>query len=244
MTTLIRNEITKLRTVRSPWLLLAIQQAVIVAGISGLIVAGLDVQAATAPQNLLAHAAVVSSIFTLVLGITAVAGEYRHRTITDTYLATPRRARVTVAKLVAYTAAGLVYGSISALTGLIVAAVWMNAKGAALDLSEAQVWRNVVGIVAINAGYAAIGVSLGALVRNLTGAVAIALSWIAVVETIMGNLLGDLARWLPNRGGMAVADMPATVPLLTQGVAALVMVGYVVLFVGVAVSTTVRRDVT
>jgi ABC-2 type transport system permease protein len=99
--------------------------------------------------------------------------------------------------------------------------------------------------VAINAAYAAIGVSLGALIRNLTGAIAVALVWIALVETTVANLLGDLGRWLPNRAGMAVDYMPAgTVPLLPQWGALTVLIGYTAALVLIALNTTVRRDVT
>jgi ABC-2 type transport system permease protein len=192
VTTLIRNEFTKLRTIRGPWLLLVIQQAVIVAGISGLAVAMGDLGSRRTMIGLLAHAGVASAIFTLVLGITAVAGEYRHRTITDTYLATPRRGRVVGAKLVAYTIAGVGVGVVSAGTGTLTTGAWLASDGASLDLTDSGVWRVVAGIVALNATYAAIGVSLGALVRNVTGTVVVALTWVALVETTVANLLGDL----------------------------------------------------
>jgi ABC-2 type transport system permease protein len=87
-------------------------------------------------------------------------------------------------------------------------------------------------------------VSLGALVRNLTAAVTGALVWIALVETVVGNLLGDAGRWLPNRAGLALGYMPSTVPVLPQWGAGLLLVGYAVVIVVAAGATTVRRDVT
>jgi ABC-2 type transport system permease protein len=244
MSALIVNEFTKLRTVRGPWLLLVIQQVVIVAGISGLAAAGADLATGDGMASLLSHAGIASAIFTLVLGITAVAGEYRHKSITDTYLATPRRGRVLLAKLVAYAGVGAVIGVISAATGLAVTAAWLSTKDSAVDLSDPLVWRIVAGIVAFNALYAGIGVSLGGLVRNQTGAIAMALVWIALVETTAANLIGDLGRWLPNRAGMGLDAMPAAVPLLPQWGAALVLAAYAAGFAVVAAATTVRRDVT
>jgi len=240
MLTLVRNEFAKLATVRGTWLLVAVQQAVIVAGVSGLAVAA----GAPTAIPLVAHAGVASAILTLVLGITAVAGEYRHRTITDTYLATPRRGRVVVAKLVAYTIAGVGLGVISAGNGLLTTGAWLASDGTRLDLTDASMWRVVAGIVALNAAYAAIGVSLGALVRNITGTVVVALTWIALVETTVANLLGDLGRWLPNRAGMALNAMPAAGAMLPQWTGGLVLAGYAAVFVVAALAITVRRDVT
>ncbi|MPZ85911.1 MAG: ABC transporter permease subunit [Actinophytocola sp.] len=245
MTTLIVNEWTKLRTIRSPWLLVAVQQAVIVAGVSGLAAAGADLDTAEGVRSLLSHAGIASALLSLILGVTAVAGEHRHRSITDTYLDTPTRTRVVTAKLAAHLAVGAALGVVSAVTGLVTTAIWTAAKSGTLDLAEAQAWRIIVGIVAINAAYAAIGVCLGALVRNLTGAIAVALVWIALVETTVANLLGDLGRWLPNRAGMALDYMPTTAgALLPQWGAALVLTGYAAVLAFTALTTTVRRDIT
>lgn len=241
---LIANEWTKLRTVRGPWLLLAVQQAVIVAGVSGLAAAGTDLDSDDGVRTLMSHAGLVSAIFTLVLGVTAVAGEYRHRTITDTFLASPHRARVVSAKLATYTVLGTAAGVLSAAVGTGVTAFWLAADGSPLDLGDTMVWRIAAGIVAFNLVYAAIGVALGALVRNLTAAVTAALVWIALVETIVGNLLGDLGRWLPNRAGLALGYMPSTVPVLPQWGAGVLLVGYAAVIVVAASATTVRRDVT
>jgi ABC-2 type transport system permease protein len=241
--TLIITEWTKLRTVRATWLILAIQQALIIAGVSGLAVGGADLTTPVGVSGLLAHAGIASAILSLVLGITAMAGEYRHRAITDTYLATPTRSPVIIAKLTAYGTVGILFGAVSAVTGLTTTAIWTTAKGGTLDLAAANADRIIVGIVALNLAYAVVGVSLGALIRNLTVAVAIALVWLVLVETTVANLLGDLGRWLPNRAGMALNTMPLP-GLLPQWGAALVLAGYTAVFAAVALTTTIRRDVT
>lgn len=76
-------------------------------------------------------------------------------------------------------------------------------------------------------------------------AIAIGLGWIAIVETLVGQLLGsEAARWLPFAVGSALGDTGALDDPLPQGVAALVLAGYAVLLGLVAAFVTLRRDVT
>lgn len=246
MLPLIRSEFRKLTTVRSPWLLLAAGPLLVVAGVTGLVQSGGDVHDPAVQSKALAHVA-LAALFTLIFGIFAVAGEYRHGTVTDTFLSTPARDRVVAAKLAVYGSVGAVAGLVSAAVAVAVTAAWWSAKGGSFHLSAAGSWRTLAGGVAVNVAFAAIGVGVGALLRNLALAIAAALAWIALVEGIAGQLVGTgLARWLPFSASQALgrANLTGTARLLPQWGGALVLAGYAIAFAAVAMVTTLRRDVT
>jgi len=236
-------EVRKLRTVRAPWILLAAAQLVIVAGVAGLMINRDDATSLDGQRGAVAHIGLVS-LFTLVLGITAVAGEYRHRTITDAYLATPRRERVVLAKLGVYTLAGAVFGAVAAATALATTAIFLASKGASLDAGSVDLWRTVIGGVAWNAAFAAIGVGVGALITNLIGAVAAALAWLALVEGIVGQLVGGAREWLPFALGSTLDGLGTSSGGPPQWQAGAALTGYALAFAIAAVATTVRRDIT
>jgi ABC-2 type transport system permease protein len=245
MQSLIRAEVLKLRTVRSPWLLLAASPVLVIAGVSGLVVSskkGLD---ASMQSGALAHVG-LASMFTLVFGILAVAGEYRHKTITDTYLSTPARGRVVGAKLLVYAVFGALAGVVSSLVGLGVAAAWWSDKGVSFAWMDSQMWTTIGGGIAWTAAFAAIGVGVGALMRSLVGAIAVSLAWVALVEGIVGQLIGNLARWLPFNAGQALgAGSKAMVSgnLLPRWGGGAVLLVYTLVFALLAVTTSTRRDV-
>jgi ABC-2 type transport system permease protein len=134
----------------------------------------------------------------------------------------------------------------SSVVGLGVAAAWWSAKGVPFDWGNSAMWAAIGGGIAWNTAFAAIGVGVGALIRNLTGAIAAALAWIALIEGIVGQLIGNLARWLPFYAGQALgAGGKSMLPqaLLPRWGAALVLAAYTAAFAVAAVTTSVRRDV-
>jgi ABC-2 type transport system permease protein len=233
---MIRAEFRKLRTVRSTWLLLGIAQLIVIGGVSGLMLQRDDPTSLAGQRGAFGHVGLVA-LFSLLLGIMAMAGEYRHRTITDTFLAVPRRSRLVGAKLVVGAAAGLVFGVVASLTALVTTEIWLSAKGSALS---GDVWRTVLGGIGWNVAFAALGVGLGALITNLIAAVTTALAWLALVEGIVGQLAGGAAKWLPFALGSAVEGISG--PPAWQ--AALGLAGYAAAFALAGILMTQRRDVT
>ncbi len=242
MSTLLVNEVLKLRTVRTWWLVLIATEVLVLLGVTGRVINAGQVNDPAIPSGAAAHVG-LASLFLLVLGITAVAGEYRHKTIVETYLATPHRGRVIQAKLYVYTVVGLVFGIIASATAIGALAIELAARGGSLDLSDGALWRTLIGAVVWQALFAAIGVGVGALVRNLAGAVAVALAWVAVVEGVLAELASGLSRWLPANLGTRLADMQDTSGGIPQWLAGVVLIGYTVVIAAAALATSVRRDV-
>lgn len=182
-----------------------------------------------------------------MFGITAVAGEYRHKAITDTYLSTPARGQVIAVKIGVYTAAGALAGVVTALAGLVTSAIWWADKGVSFSWSDSAMWTTIGGGIAWNALFAAVGVSVGALVRNLVAAVALALVWVAVVEGLIGTLIGkSLARWLPFNAGQALGG-PAKLQVVADQPprwGGVVLVIYTIVIAAPAIATSVRRHLT
>jgi ABC-2 type transport system permease protein len=242
----IRSEFRKLTTLRAPWLLLAAGPLITVAGISGLVASGGNLHDPAMQSKAFSHVG-LTAIVTLLFGILAVAGEYRHGTITDTYLSFPGRRTVIAAKLAVYWLVGAAAGLASSITAVVVTAAWWASKGASFQLSTADTWRTLGGGLAANVALAAIGVGLGALIRNLAAAVAAALAWIALVEGIAGQLLGaGLARWLPLHASESLdrANLTTATGLLPQWGGLLVLLGYAAIFAAAGMLTTLNRDVT
>src|SRR5262249_28364995 len=234
------------RVVGGGWLLVGAGPVLVVAGITGLVQSGGDVHDPAVQSKALAHVA-LAALFTLIFGIFAVAGEYRHGTVTDTFLSSPGRGRVVTAKLAVYAAVGAAAGLVSSAVALAVPPPWWVAQGRGCPLSAAGSCPPAARGAAVNIAFAAIGVGSGALVRNLAVAIAAALAWIALVEGIAGQLVGSgLARWLPFSASQAAgrADAAGASQLLPQWGGALALAGYAVVFAVAAMVTTLRRDVT
>jgi hypothetical protein len=63
-----------------------------------------------------------------VLGVLIITGEYRHKTVTPTFLAEPRRGRVVMAKLGVAFGGGIGLGVLTMLTGLVLGFVLVGVK--------------------------------------------------------------------------------------------------------------------
>jgi len=254
MTRLLLGELRKLRTTRL-WLWMLIGACAVTAIFLSFLIPLDGAEGNPNPplstvegQRALFSSAGAANVFVLILGIIAVTGEFRHQTVTPTFLATPHRGRVVISKLVTYLLVGAVYGIVVMALALAIAAVWFSAKG--IDLAGEALPGAIGAIVLSMAVYAVLGVGVGALVRNQIAAVVGALVYLNVVEAFLGVLPGvkDVYPYLPGGANAALIDtgQPGVqdLALLEPWQGGLLLVGYGVVFSVVGSWLAVRRDIT
>jgi ABC-2 type transport system permease protein len=240
---LVAAEWLKLRTTRL--LLGAIPLAVglSVAAVAGEVVAADGARALESTDGVRHVLAVTGAgaLVVLIVGIMISAGEHRHGTVADTFLTSPRRQRVIVAKLVVGAGLGLAVGAVSSLASIGIAGLLYSVEGATFPVGDAEVWLTLAGALVYTALFAVIGVALGALVRNQVLAIALALTWFAVVEHTLVNLARDIGRWLPVAAGQAIVRTPLD-DLLSPLAGTAVLVAYAVAVALAGIGATARRD--
>jgi hypothetical protein len=186
-----------------------------------------------------------AAIFVLVLGILGMTTEYRHMTVTSTFLATPARGSVMVAKMLVHAVLGLLFAVASFLLAVVLASLLLNLKDhAAIETSV--IWQIFGGALLAFAFYGIVGVALGALIRNQIAAILLALVWVLLIEALVVAFLPKVGKWLPGgaANGVLQASSFTGEGYLPVWQAALVLLGYGVLFGAVAARTTLRRDIT
>jgi ABC-2 type transport system permease protein len=130
----------------------------------------------------------LSRILALVIGILAMGGEYRYKTMATTYMATPVRMRVVRAKALSLLVVGLFYGLASVLAGVLVAIPFVLIKDGSLFLDRSDTWRSLIlGMVSI-ALWTLIGMGLGVLIRNMVLAMLVGIGFAYVVEPALTAL--------------------------------------------------------
>lgn len=201
-----------------------------------------------------------TTLFPLALGVLLITSEYRHKTITATFLSTPRRWVVLVSKTVAVAVIGTVYAVVHSLASVGGGALVLTAaKGVDTLLSEPEVWKSLgIGVLAFIV-WTLLGFGFGMLVRNQVAAVLIAVG-VSFIAHIALNIIFsiqewyDAAKWLPGNltTGMLVtvdptggAGDPSAQPYFTQWwVSALVLAGYAAVLAIAGSILTSRRDIT
>lgn len=207
------------------------------------------------------------AVFAGVYGAVAAGGEFRHRTVTTTYLAAGGRGRVLFGKLVAGACVGGLYAAVAAVAG--VAAGLVGPSGRFPDPTELLAVAAIG--VAVAALWGVIGAALGTMLGNQVGALVALLVYLQVGELVLAAVLNNagspvaarLTPYLPgNAGDVAIYDLPAhalggpafgdavveqlagvTAPPPWWGALA-VLAGWAILASTVAWAAADRRDVT
>ena len=190
MSALVGAELLKLRTTRA-WIGYLLALALLTGiGVAAQIGSAVDAELGERGFQLdLVETASVSGLIALLLGITSVTWEWRHGTITPTFLTTPRRERVVAAKLVAAALVGGALAIAGVLVVLAVAVPWLAAEGAPLSLGGAT-WGRIGRLFLAAALWGAIGAAVGSLVHSQVGALVGAIIWLVLGEALVVGLLG------------------------------------------------------
>lgn len=197
-------------------------------------------------RNLFAVAG-VAGIWALILGTIAVTGEFRHQTVTPTFLATPHRGRVVIAKLIAYAITGVAYGIATILLAIAIALPWLSAKDISVSLGSNGILGTMLGVIVGVALYSLLGVGLGALIRNQIAAVVGALVYLFVIEQFISAIptIRDYYKYFPGGANSALTDgTQPNVTLLEPYQGGLLLVAYALVFAVLGTWLAVRRDVT
>jgi ABC-2 type transport system permease protein len=195
-------------------------------------------------------------IFAIVLGVTISSGEFRHHTATLTYLATPNRSHVLVAKAIAGAVSGAVFGLAGYAVTLTVGLSFVAARGYHLAIGAGTLTDWGFGHLVGAALLGVIGVVIGSLVRSQIATIIGVFVWTIIFETLIGGLFTAVRPYLPYTAATALAGTPlgmasfgtgrgasGTVPLPFAAATALLLA---IAVAGglIAARTTVQRDVT
>lgn len=192
--------------------------------------------------------------FPLVIGALSITGEFRHQTITPTFLAEPRRGVVLLAKLVCGAVVGAAYGVVGTVGAVVGGLPFLLTKGDGAHLGDRGVLVDLLFSVVAMAIWCVIGVGLGTLITNQVASVVVILAFTQFVEPVLRigltalDPLAGAQKFLPGAAAEALAgsslySSTGMLGLLDRGWGALVLLAYAGLFALLGRYTTLRRDV-
>jgi ABC-2 type transport system permease protein len=193
-------------------------------------------------------------LLVMLLGAIIVTNEFFHLTATTTFLTTPHRERVVLAKLAAAVLLGLLFWLITTIGNLIVVPLVLNNLDLPAQLGEPAIWR-AIGLNALAfALWAIVGVGAGVLIRSQLGAT-LTLSIAYVIGTFGASLVFYLlteyvADWfsklqvlVPTTASTLMisgTELPGNPP---RWVGAVVLIGYALITGVIGTMIMKRRDV-
>jgi hypothetical protein len=263
----VRSEWTKIRTTAVPWVLTGI--AIVINGLLILVyfvnhdsgqgsnngggfnsgTFGVPNYPHTTQQlrNLLGSG-FMAYLFALLLGVLVVTTEFRHKTVTTSFMVTPWRPRFVGAKLI-----------MSALLGAVLAVILLVATfvgGGAVLVAKGGSWSSLLhqapavapGMILVFALFAILGVGVGSLLTNQVAAIIVCLGWFIILEGILVSLVHGAEKWVPTGAATAASNLTRgrgiDFGLFNWWQGALLMLGYGLVFALIGSIVLTRRDIT
>lgn len=258
-TATLASEWTKLVTVRSTWITLALS-LVVSTGITALVSWATgwswgDLSSSDQAEFDPILSSLIGSIFGvilfIVLGVNLVASEYSSGMIRQTMTVTPRRGRVLLAKVIVVSAVAVVAGVVvNVATFLAGQAVFAAYDVPTASLTDGDAFRSVVlGIGLTSPVLPILGICMAFLFRSAAIAITVVLA-IIFMPSFFGPLIPrrgqeDVLAFLPGNASNSIAtgNLNDSPMYLDPWLAAVVLVGWMVIFIGGTHIMLNRRDV-
>lgn len=237
---LLQSEWIKLVSIRTTWVMVGIGLlaealfAGLLVGLASLAEIGDIEEVATGIGLLL--------VLVLVLGVLATTTEFRHGTASSTFLATPRRWPVLVAKLAIAFAAGLLAGLAFVVVNAGLALPIYDSRGGQLP-AAGELLDVYVGVVVSLGLICAFGCAVGAIVRNQVGAIIAAIAFFFVLSPLPELLPGSIGDYFPAQ---AIGSLHGRVEgdgTLSQVGGGLVLSAWTMALFAIGTAVVGRRDV-
>ncbi|AUG28391.1 ABC transporter permease subunit [Microbacterium hominis] len=266
-----RSEMTKQFTTAMWWILAAVLLAYVgvtagglAATFGALATGALDTSATNTPALpadvvpplVYSLATSVGYVFPLLIGTLLVTNEFRHKTLTPTFLATPRRGVALGGKVIAGVLMGLLYAVVALLAAVGIGAGALALVGVDTRLGEGETWAMIARMVVAFVLWALIGIGVGTLVRNQVAAVVGVLAFTQFVEPILRTVAGfvdglsSVTTALPGAASDALVGASiytsiggAAGSTLTWWGGGLILLAYAVVLLGLGYLVSWRRDV-
>ena len=249
MTALVRSELLKIRTTRGWYAYLILIVLLVGLAVASDIGSSSDsVRGSIQHQRGLVEAAGLAALLGIILGITITTTEFRHGTVTPTFLAAPHREHVIAAKAAAGMLVGLLFAVLALLVVAAVALPWLAIVDVDVHFAEGEVVRRAAQALLQSVLWTLAGVAVGALVHSQVAALVGTLIWIFLGETLLVGLFGlvDLdaaSEYLPFRTLDAAAGTGGD-DLLSYWPGVTASIGWIALLGGAGIARTLRRDIT
>jgi ABC-type transport system involved in multi-copper enzyme maturation permease subunit len=221
----LRSEWLKLVTVRTTWYLLGAM--VLIEGLAAGLATSLgdieDLRKGNVSTFIIGTH--LATVFMFTLGALLSTNEYRHGTANSTFVVTPRRERVILAKLAVGLAVGIVGALLYIATHAGIGLSILSSRG--VDVDSDLVVDGYVGVgVGLVLG-CLFGVALGSLLRNQVLTIIVGLVLFLLAGTVALFIGTDVGQYFPGEALLALQNTPS-VDLLSQTSGGLVLAGYCV----------------
>lgn len=253
MTRLVAAEFRKLFTTRLwLWILLVSAAWTVVytaleVGMSGRRgAAGPSLSTAAGQHALFAIGAGGAGTLVAVMAVAHVAGEYRHRTMAATFLATPDRPRVVAAQAITFLLAGVGYALVSIVIALAVALPWLAANGVHVPVFGNGNFAVLAAIALAAAFFGVAGAGLGSALRNQLVGVAALLLYLYLLEPLVSHIAsqGSWTRFLPGVAADGLTQaVQGGVRMLSPWTGGLVFAAWVAAFAVTGAFVATRTDI-